>query len=181
MSKNLPPARDYLPVDLRDAIRVIKDYPKAGIDFYNITTLLKNPKHLRSVLEQLSWLVAHMEVDKVVGIEARDFFFAPTVAYHLGAGFVPVRKAGKLPAETLRENYELEYGLEVEMHKDAVHFDGEKFLIVDDVLATGGTARAAARLAESLGGEIVGYGFVLEVEDLNGQKKLGEVYSLMKV
>ena len=182
MSKNLPPSRDSLPVGLKDAIRIVKDHPKAGIDFYDITTLLKSPEHLRTVLEQLSWLFAHLEVDKVVGIEARGFFFAPTVAYHLGVGFVPVRKAGKLPAEAVRESYELEYGLaEVEMHTDAVHFDGEKFLIVDDVLATGGTARAATRLVEGLGGEVVGYGFVLEIEELNGQKQLGEVHSLMKV
>ena len=182
MSKNLPLARDSLPVDLKDAIRVVKDHPKAGVDFYDITTLMKSPEHLRTVLEQLSWLFGNVAVDKVVGIEARGFLFAPTVAYHLEAGFVPVRKAGRLPAETVGESYELEYGLaEVEMHTDAVHFDGEKFLIVDDVLATGGTARAAARLVEGLGGEVVGYGFVLEIEELNGQKQLGEVHSLIKV
>ena len=182
MSKNLPPGGPPPPIDLRDAVRVVKDYPKPGIDFYDITTLLKDSKHLRAVLDQLSWLFAHLEADKVVGIEARGFLFAPTVAYHLGTGFVPIRKAGKLPAETLRESYELEYGLaEVEMHHDAVHFDGEKFLIVDDVLATGGTARAATRLVEGLGGEVIGYGFVLEIERLEGRSQLGEVHSLMKV
>ena len=93
MSENLPPARDSLPVDLKDAIRVVKDHPKAGVDVYDITTLMKSPEHLRTVLERLSWLFANVEVDKVVGIEARGFLFGPTVAYHLGAGFVPSAKA----------------------------------------------------------------------------------------
>ncbi len=168
--------------DLRDAIRVVTDYPKAGIDFYDITTLLKSPQLLRTVFEQFSALFTHLEVDKVVGIEARGFLFAPTVACRLEAGFVPVRKAGKLPAATLSESYELEYGLaEVEMHSDAVHFDGERFLILDDVLATGGTARAAARLVEGLGGAVVGYGFVLEIEDLKGRDQLKGVQSLLRV
>ncbi len=169
-------------IDLLSAIRVVKDHPKAGIDFYDITTLLKSPPHLSSILEQFAHLFKNLEVDKVVGIEARGFIFAPTVASYLRAGFVPVRKAGKLPAQTLRESYELEYGLaEVEMHHDAVHFDRERFLIVDDVLATAGTARAAARLVEGLGGVVVGYGFVLEIEDLNGQQHLSDVRSLLKV
>jgi len=168
--------------DLRDAIRVVSDYPRAGIDFYDITTLLKDPAHLRTVLTQFCELIGHLEVDKVVGIEARGFLFAPTVAYQLGAGLVPVRKAGKLPAGTQRESYALEYGFaEVEMHDDAVHFDGERFLIVDDVLATGGTARAAARLVEKLGGRVVGYGFVLEIEALRGRERLDGVHSLMLV
>lgn len=168
--------------NLRDAIRVVSDYPRAGIDFYDITTLLKDPAHLGTVLTQFCELIGHLEVHKVVGIEARGFLFAPTVAYHLGAGFVPVRKAGNLPAGTQRESYALEYGFaEVEMHDDAVHFDGERFLIVDDVLATGGTARAAARLVEKLGGRVVGYGFVLEIEALRGREPLDGVHSLMLV
>ncbi len=180
--KNLPPRSDGAPDELRAAIRMVPDYPKPGIDFYDITTLLKDPRLLRAALDQLSWLLAHLTVDKIAGIEARGFLFAPTVAYHLGAGFVPIRKAGKLPAESLRESYDLEYGFaEVEMHSDAVHFEGERFLIVDDVLATGGTAQAAGRLVESLGGRVVGFGFLLEIEALKGRERLDEVHSLLKV
>ena len=168
--------------ELEAALRVIPDHPKPGIDFYDITTLLKNPVHLRIVLDRLGAEFSDMKVDKVVGIEARGFIFAPTVACRLGAGFVPVRKAGKLPAKTLTASFELEYGAaEVEIHRDAVHSDGETFLIVDDVLATGGTARAAARLVEELGGRIVGYGFVLEIDALEGRAGLGEVRSLLRV
>lgn len=168
--------------DLKDAIRVVKDYPRAGINFYDITTLLKSAEHLRTVLERFSDLFGHLEVDKVVGIEARGFLFAPTIARHLRAGLVPVRKAGKLPAETERESYALEYGFaEVEMHSDAVHFAGESFLIIDDVLATGGTARAATRLVEKLGGQVVGYGFILEIEGLGGRDQLRGVHSLLLV
>lgn len=164
--------------ELRAAIRSVPDYPKPGIDFFDITTLLKSPQHLRSVLDGLSDLFSDVPVDKVVGIEARGFFFAPLVAYRLGAGFVPVRKVGKLPAKTLRESYELEYGLaEMEMHEDAVQFDGERFLIVDDVLATGGTAAAAGRLVEGLGGEVVGYAFLLEIEALKGRDRIADLGS----
>ncbi len=182
MSNELPNPGDGVAAELMEAIRVVPDYPKPGIDFYDITTLLKSPRHLRTVLDLVSGLFSDLEVDKVVGIEARGFLFAPTVAYRLGAGFVPVRKAGKLPAEAQRESYALEYGFaEVEMHSDAVHFDGERFLVVDDVLATGGTAGAAGRLVESLGGHVVGFGFLLEIGVLNGRRRLGEVRSLMKV
>lgn len=169
--------------NLRQGIRVVPDYPNPGIDFFDITTLLKNPEHLRSVVDGLVEISLNLEVDQVVGIEARGFFFAPSVAYRLGAGFVPVRKAGKLPAETRRESYELEYGLaEMEIHRDAVHFEGERFLIVDDVLATGGTAAAAARLIQGLGATVVGYTFLLEIEALNGRRDLpGEVHSLLGV
>jgi adenine phosphoribosyltransferase len=165
------------------SIRVVPGYPKPGIDFYDITTLLKDPDHLRSTLDGMSALFAEVPVDKVVGIEARGFFFAPAVAHQLGAGFVPVRKAGKLPARARRESYTLEYGLaEVEMHEDAVRSAGERFLIVDDVLATGGTAAAAARLVEGLGGVVVGFAFVLEIEALKGRASLrAEVRSLVTV
>lgn len=174
----MEPASALLP-----AIRVVAGYPKPGIDFYDITTLLKDPLHLRSTIDGMSALFAEVLVDKVVGIEARGFFFAPTVARQLGAGFVPVRKAGKLPARTRRESYELEYGLaEMEMHEDAVKSDGERFLIVDDVLATGGTAGAAARLVEGLGGVVVGFAFMLEIEALKGRANLrSEVRSLVTV
>lgn len=135
------------------------------------------------MLDGLSEVCAHLEVDQVVGIEARGFFFAPTVACHLGAGFVPVRKAGKLPAETRRESYELEYGLaEMEVHHDAVRFEGERFLIVDDVLATGGTAAAAERLVTGLGARVLGHAFVLEIGALDGRARLdGEIMSLLRV
>ncbi len=167
---------------LQDAIRVIPDHPEAGIDFYDITTLLKSPPHLRMVLDGLSAAFDDLTVDKVVGIEARGFIFAPTVASRLNAGFVPVRKAGKLPAKTLGASFELEYGAaEIEIHRDAVHRDGEAFLIIDDVLATGGTARAAGHLVEELGGQVVGYGFVLEINALGGRAGLGEVRSLLRV
>jgi adenine phosphoribosyltransferase len=168
---------------LLPAIRVVPGYPKPGIDFYDITTLLKDPEHLRAALDGMSALFAEVPIDQVVGIEARGFFFAPTVAHQLGAGFVPVRKAGKLPARTRRQSYELEYGLaEMEMHEDAVRAPGERFLIVDDVLATGGTARAATRLVEGLGGLVVGFAFMLEIEVLKGREGLpAEVRSLMTV
>lgn len=185
-----PPPGTEAEAEIRAAIRTVPDYPKPGIDFFDITTLLKSPEHLKTVLDGLAALLADLAVDKVVGIEARGFFFAPTVAYRLGAGFVPVRKVGKLPAKTLRESYDLEYGMaEMEIHHDAVHFDGEKFLVVDDVLATGGTASAAGRLVEGLGGEVAAYGFLLEIEALEGRKQLrtgrsgetADVRSLLKV
>ena len=168
--------------ELLAAIRVVPDYPEPGIDFYDITTLMKSPEHLRAILDRLPAAFEGHEIAKVVGIEARGFLFAPTVAHRLGCGFVPVRKAGKLPSETLRRSYGLEYGRgEVEMHRDAVHFDGEPFLIIDDVLATGGTARAAAHLVEELGGRVAGFGFVLEIAALEGRAGLGEVRSLLRV
>lgn len=179
---------DRLPFDpaqleaLERAIRVVPDYPKPGIDFFDITTLLKDPDHLRTALEGMSLMVDELEVGKVAGIEARGFFFATYLAHELDAGFVPIRKAGKLPSATSRESYELEYGLaEMEMHEDAVHFDGERFLIVDDVLATGGTARAAKRLIEGLGGRVVGCVFLLELEALDGRKGLDPVHRLIGI
>ena len=168
--------------DLKQCIREVPDFPKAGILFYDITTLLKDRVALRKTIDRLSWLFAERQVDKVVGIESRGFLFGAQVAYKLNAGFVPVRKPGKLPAATVHQTYELEYGSDrIEMHEDAIA-PGENVLIVDDLIATGGTALAAARMVESLGGKVVGFGFVIELEFLPGRAKLAgyEVRSLIR-
>jgi len=158
--------------DLKSLIREIPDFPKPGILFYDITTLLKDKEGWRSVIDNLKGLYKDTPVDVVVGIEARGFFFAPTLAYALGAGFVPVRKPKKLPGETVSVEYALEYGTDrLEIHKDAIQ-PGQKVLILDDVLATGGTASAVARLVEQLGGDLVGLGFVVELDFLRGRDKL---------
>ena len=168
--------------DLKQCIREVPDFPKPGILFYDITTLLKDRVALRKTIDRLSWLFADQQVDKVVGIESRGFLFGAQVAYKLNAGFVPVRKPGKLPAATVHQTYELEYGSDrIEMHQDAIA-PGEKVLIVDDLIATGGTALATARMVEALGGEVVGFGFVIELEFLPGREKLAtyEVRSLIR-
>ena len=168
--------------DLKSHIRQIPDFPKPGILFYDITTLLQNSLTLRMTVDRFVWLFAERRIDKVVGIESRGFMFAPIVAYDLNAGFVPVRKPGKLPAEKVRETYDLEYGTDtLEMHRDAI-LPGEHVLIVDDVVATGGTAAATARLVESLGGVVAGFGFIIELTFLDGRKKLGgyDVASLIQ-
>ena len=168
--------------DLKQCIREVPDFPKPGILFYDITTLLKDRVALRKTIDRLSWLFAEQQVDKVVGIESRGFLFGAQVAYKLNAGFVPVRKPGKLPAATVHQTYELEYGSDrIEMHQDAIA-PGEKVLIVDDLIATGGTALATARMVEALGGEVVGFGFVIELEFLPGREKLAayEVRSLIR-
>jgi adenine phosphoribosyltransferase len=168
-------------MDLKTLIREVPDFPKPGINFYDITTLLKNPAGWRAVIDQLREHYAGLDVDLVVGIEARGFFFAPAMAYALGAGFVPVRKPGKLPAATESVEYALEYGTDrLEVHKDAIA-PGQRVLILDDVLATGGTASAVAQLVEKLGGQVVGLGFVLELDFLNGRTKLAgrDVFSLL--
>jgi len=157
---------------LKRHIREVPDYPKEGILFYDITTLLKNPSALREAVDRFVWLFSDKQVDKVVGIESRGFMFAPMVAYSLNAGFIPVRKPGKLPAPTVSQTYDLEYGSDcVEMHEDAIE-KGERVLIVDDLLATGGTAWATAELTSSLGGNVVGFGFIVELGFLNGREKL---------
>ena len=168
--------------DLKQYIREIPDFPKQGILFYDITTLLQNPLALRMTVDRFVWLFAQRRIQKVVGIESRGFMFGPIVAYDLNAGFVPVRKPGKLPAEKVRETYELEYGNDtLEMHRDAIQ-PGEHVLIVDDVVATGGTAAATARMVESLGGVVAGLGFIIELTFLEPRKKLGtyEVASLIQ-
>lgn len=157
---------------LKTLIREVPDYPKPGILFYDITTLLKHPSGLRAVIDALRAHFAGHGIDRVVGIEARGFIFAPAVAYALSAGFVPMRKPKKLPAPTERVEYDLEYGTDaVEVHRDAIE-PGHNVLIVDDVLATGGTARAAGQLVRALGADVVGWSFLLEIVGLGGLEKL---------
>ena len=166
---------------LKSLIREVPDFPKPGILFYDITTLLKDSAGLRGVIDAFRDRYQNSGADVVAGIEARGFIFAPVVAYALGTGFVPVRKPRKLPAPTERIEYALEYGSDVlEIHKDAIT-PGQKVLIVDDVLATGGTAAAVARLVKNLGGEVAGLGFVLELDFLGGRKKLDglDIFSLV--
>lgn len=168
--------------DLKKLIREVPDFPKPGINFYDITTLIKDRAGLRAVVDLLRDHYKDTPVDVVLGIEARGFIFAPMLAYAMNVGFVPVRKPKKLPAPSERVEYELEYGTDIlEIHKDAVD-PGQNVLIIDDVLATGGTAAAVARLVEKLEGRVAGFGFVLELEFLNGRKKLSgyDVYSLIR-
>jgi adenine phosphoribosyltransferase len=165
---------------LRERIRDIPDFPKPGIVFKDITPLLGDEVAFSTVIDEIVVSFGRGTVDKVVGIEARGFIVASPVAYHFGAGFVPVRKKGKLPWETAAETYELEYGEEtLEIHRDAIQ-PGERVAIVDDVLATGGTALATAKLVESLGGTIVGMAFVIELEFLEGRKRLTD-YELLSL
>ncbi len=162
---------------LKEFIREVPDFPKPGILYYDITTLLENAHALRMTIDQFVWLFAALHVDKVVGIESRGFMFGSIVAYNLNAGFVPMRKPGKLPAQTVAQTYELEYGEDsLEMHSDGIA-PGERVLIVDDLIAIGGTAAAAAKLVEAVGGVVVGLGFVVELGFLEGRKKL-EGYSV---
>jgi adenine phosphoribosyltransferase len=168
--------------DLKKLIREVPDFPKPGILFYDITTLLKDQCGFRSVIDGLKHHYQDSKVDTVLGIEARGFIFAPALAYALGAGFVPVRKPKKLPAECVSVTYDLEYGSDsLEMHKDALS-GGHRVLIVDDLLATGGTAAAAASMVKSVGGTVAGLGFVIELTFLKGRQKLNgfDVFSLLQ-
>lgn len=168
--------------ELKKLIREVPDFPKPGINFYDITTLLKQPAGLRQTVDALAAQYEGAKIDTVVGIEARGFIFAPALAYHLGAGFVPVRKPKKLPAERASISYDLEYGQDtLEIHRDAIG-EGHRVIIADDLLATGGTARAVCDLVEGLGGTIEGLVFVVELEFLQGRKKLEgyDVRSLIK-
>jgi len=167
---------------LKRLIREVPDFPKKGILFYDITTLLKDKVGLATLIDALAEHYIGKKVDLVLGMEARGFIFAPALAYRLNAGFVPVRKPGKLPAATERHDYALEYGTNtLEIHKDAIQ-KGQRVIIVDDLLATGGTAEATAKLAASLGAEICGLGFVVELNFLNGRDKLKQydVFSLLQ-
>jgi len=158
---------------LKSLIREVPDFPKPGINFYDITTLMKDAQGLRAVVEGLESAYRNTQVDVVLGIEARGFFFAPAVALALGTGFVPVRKPKKLPSKTVAIEYALEYGADIlELHADAVE-PGQRVLIVDDVLATGGTAAAVGQLVEQLGGIVAGFAFVIELDFLSGRAKLG--------
>ena len=166
---------------LKRLIREVPDFPKKDILFYDITTLLKDKRGLAALIDQLSSHYVNKHVDLVLGMEARGFIFAPALAYALNAGFVPVRKPGKLPAATVKYDYALEYGTNtLEIHRDAIQ-KGQRVIIVDDLLATGGTAEATTKLATSLGADIVGLGFVVELDFLNGRDKLKryDVFSLL--
>ena len=166
---------------LKKLIREVPDFPKPGILFYDITTLLKDPTGLSELTDAMVARYADNPPDVVLGIEARGFIFAPMLATRLGTGFVPVRKPGKLPAEKSRISYDLEYGQDtVEIHTDAIS-EGQRVLVVDDLLATGGTARATCDLVESLGGKIHGLSFVVELTFLPGREKLNgyDIHSVL--
>lgn len=159
-------------MDLKSKIRAIPDFPKPGILFYDITTLLADPAASREVIDRLAEPYADQKVDKIVGIESRGFIFGAPLAERLGVGFVPVRKPGKLPAESIEESYDLEYGENTLcIHKDAIA-PGERVLVIDDLLATGGTMAATAKLIQRLEGEIVALACVIELLFLNGREKL---------
>jgi adenine phosphoribosyltransferase len=169
-------------MDLKQHIRSVPDFPKAGILFYDITTLLRDPRGFQITVDMLSTPYLDQGIQTVVGIESRGFILGGAVAQRIGAGFIPVRKPGKLPAKALKETYDLEYGKDaVEIHQDAIT-PGQRVLIVDDVLATGGTAAATVRLVRKLGGELHGVAFLIELLFLNGKEKLDgeDVFSVLK-
>ena len=173
------PAMNY--ESLKRYIREIPDYPKPGILFYDITTLIKEKVGLARVIDGITEHFINKDIDLVVGMEARGFIFGPAVAYRLNAGFIPIRKPRKLPGETVKHTYKLEYGEDtLEIHKDAIA-QHQRVLVVDDLLATGGTAVAATELVKQLGGKICGVGFVIELDFLNGRDKLKDfdVFSLL--
>ncbi len=167
------PEKLELNADLKEKIRSVHDFPKAGVNFRDITTLIKDPQAFNTVVTKLAEPF-HGKVDVVAGIESRGFIIGGAVAHELGVGFVPLRKQGKLPWHTIRAEYALEYGFDaLEVHEDAI-FSGQRVLLVDDLLATGGTAAAAKELVEKLGGEIVAFAFLIELSSLEGRKKLGD-------
>ncbi len=169
-------------MDLASTIRSVPDFPIKGILFYDITTLLQNPQALKATVDQLTDRYSNANIDVVVGMESRGFIFGMPLAYQLGVGFVPVRKPGKLPAATVSESYQLEYGTNtLEMHKDSIA-PGMRVLVVDDLLATGGTAKATCNLVERLGGQVAGTAFVIELTFLNGREKLQgyDIFSLLQ-
>ena len=169
-------------MDLREKVRVIEDFPKEGISFKDITTLISDGEALKEAVDKMVEFFKDKNIDLVVGPEARGFIFGVPVAYALGAGFVPVRKPGKLPADTVKVEYDLEYGSDIlEIHKDAIK-PGLRVAIVDDLLATGGTIAAVTKLVEQVGGEVVGLSFAIELEELKGREKLidYDVMSLLK-
>ncbi len=169
-------------MDLKQHIRNVPDFPKPGILFYDITTLLRDPVGLKVTIDRLSAPYAGQGIDVVIGIESRGFILGPPVAERIDAGFIPIRKPGKLPAKTIKESYDLEYGKDaLEIHADAIE-KGQRVLIVDDVLATGGTAAAAVELVKKLGGDLHGLAFLIELLSLNGKTKLEgqQVYSVLQ-
>jgi adenine phosphoribosyltransferase len=169
-------------MDLKQHIRHVPDFPKAGILFYDITTLLRDGAAFKATIDQLSEPYRGKGVDVVVGIESRGFILGAAVAQQLGVGFIPIRKPGKLPSRAIKATYDLEYGQDaLEIHEDAVQ-SGQRVLVVDDVLATGGTAAAASQLVKQLGGTLEGMAFLIELDFLNGRSKLAgdNVYSVLK-
>lgn len=168
--------------ELKKQIREVPDFPRPGILFYDVTTLLKQNHGLRTVVDILTERYKGRKISKVLGIESRGFILGPPLAYNIDAGFVPVRKPGKLPAETLHLSYDLEYGKDaLEIHKDAIE-QGERVLIVDDLIATGGTAAATAQLARTLGADVVGLAFLIELDFLKGRRRLDgyDVFSILQ-
>ncbi len=158
--------------DIKKMIRNIKDFPKQGIIFRDITTAIKDAQTMKNIVDFMAAEYENEKIDYVAGIESRGFIFGMPIAYKLGCGFIPIRKPGKLPAQTISQEYSLEYGTDkIEIHKDAIK-KGDRILIVDDLLATGGTAAAAAKLVQSANGELVGISFLIELEDLKGREKL---------
>ena len=169
-------------MDLKQHIRHVPDFPKTGILFYDITTLLRDPQGFRMTIDMLATPYADQGIESVIGIESRGFIVGAAVAERIGAGFIPIRKPGKLPAKALKETYDLEYGKDaLEIHEDAVQ-RGQRVLIVDDVLATGGTASAAAKMVRTLGGDLQGLAFLIELLGLNGKAKLAgeKVFSVLQ-
>lgn len=163
-------------MDIKSKIRVIEDFPEKGISFKDITTLIKEKEAFKEIVDRIVEDLRNKQIDYIVGPEARGFLFGAAVAYALGVGFIPVRKPGKLPSETIREEYELEYGTNIlEIHRDAIK-EGDKIAIVDDLLATGGTVLSAAKLIEKLGGEVVAMEFLIELEFLNGRDRLKDYH-----
>lgn len=169
-------------MDFKSKIRSILDFPKEGINFRDITTVLKDKEAFNECIKQMAEHLRDKNIDIIVGPEARGFLIGAPLAYELGVGFVPVRKTGKLPSETISFEYELEYGTDkLEMHKDAIE-RGQRVAVIDDLLATGGTAFSACKMIEQLGGKVVSVGFFIELEDINGKKALEDydVFSIVK-
>jgi adenine phosphoribosyltransferase len=169
-------------MNLKEYIRVIEDFPQPGIRFKDITTLLKNGEAYKDAIKQMKKAVEHLKIDLIAGPEARGFVIGAPLAYELGIGFIPIRKSGKLPAEAIEANYDLEYGKDrLAMHKDAIE-PGQKILIADDLLATGGTISTSIDLVNQLGGEVVGAAFLIELSYLNGRKKIEgtDIFSLLQ-
>ena len=169
-------------MDLKQHIRNVPDFPKPGILFYDITTLLRDPMGFKATVDMLSMPYVDQGIDAVVGIESRGFILGAAVAQRIGAGFIPIRKPGKLPSKAIKETYDLEYGKDaLEIHEDAID-RGQRILIVDDVLATGGTAAAAGTLVKTLGGTLHGMAFLIELTFLNGKDKLAgdNIFSVLK-
>jgi adenine phosphoribosyltransferase len=169
-------------MDLKQHIRSVPDFPKAGILFYDITTLLRDPRGFQMTVDLLSTPYTGQGIDVVVGIESRGFILGSAVAQKIGAGFIPIRKPGKLPSKALKETYDLEYGKDaLEIHEDAIE-RGQRVLIVDDVLATGGTAAAAVQLVRKLGGDLQGLAFLIELLFLEGKNKVAgeQIFSVLK-